>query len=378
VREFCLATSELIAGSVHTAARRYDRVRELFEHPVLGVDAMLREQGVLGSLHGTAQGMATDCNPKCLELADELERRGPFYAPHAHTVRMTHFAFRGESRLAELHLQIAESLAFQGSTAWSALSVLSARSVLAYVLTGNVIGLMRVVTDLDRMASLSPTMTAIAQLSHGHLLLMRGQLDEAIEVYERVLDTAPALSLCTYPLERAMHVRALGQRGEYSKARAHAEAAIHYVCAARQESDIVWRLPRQELALIEAHQNNFSRALQLLEACLPGASRYGSPLALGALHRDFTRVHALQGNAAATSEHFGRMEQHFRATENPWLIQQCSVLRAKLAQLGLIESGEVPGLRPLFQSDSANDVTLATQTALELETALEPARSVRC
>jgi hypothetical protein len=152
---------------------------------------------------------------------------------------------------------------------------------------------------------------------------------------------------------------------------------MHYVSEARQESDIVWRLPRQELALVEAHQRNFTRALQLLEACLPGASRYGSPLALGALHRDFARVHALQGNAAATGEHFALMEQQFRATENPWLIQQCSVLRAKLAQLGLMEAGEVTGPRRLLHGDSANDVALATQTALELETALEPARSVR-
>ena len=372
VREFCLATAELIAGRIHTATRRYDRVREIFERPVFGVDAMLREQGVLGSLHGTAQGMATDCDPRCLALADELERRGPFYAPHAESVRMTHRAFRGESQLAELHMQRAESLAFQGSTAWSAISVLCGRSVQAYVLTGNVIGLMHVMADLERMASLSPAMAALAELARGHLLLMRGQLDEAIEIYERVLDTRAAQSLCTYPLERALHLRALGQRGDYAAARARAHALFAFAETAGAESDVTWRLPRQELALIEAHLGEHARALELLDSCLAHAAEYQSPLALGAVHRDYVRVYALAGDAPRVAEHLALMEQHFRATHNPWLIQQHSVLRAKVAQLGLIKAARITDAPALAVTAELHAVT---QTALDLETALDLGRA---
>jgi hypothetical protein len=40
---------------------------------------------------------------------------------------MTYHAFRGESRKAAAHIERSEALAFQGGTAWSAISVMSAR-----------------------------------------------------------------------------------------------------------------------------------------------------------------------------------------------------------------------------------------------------------
>jgi hypothetical protein len=63
--------------------------------------------------------------------------------------------------------------------------------------------------------------------------------------------------------------------------------------------------------------------------------KYDNPLSLGSVHRDRARVALLAGDATGFAEHMLRMETCFRATENPWLIQQCGRLHADAARLGL-------------------------------------------
>jgi tetratricopeptide (TPR) repeat protein len=237
------------------------------------------------------------------------------------------------------------------------------------VLTGNVVSLMRVVVDLERLAGLAPTMAALAELARAHLSLMRGRTDAAIAIYERVLETPAARSLFTYPMERALHVRALGHRGEYAAARALCLPLLAPPYTGADEPDVVWRLPRQELALIEAHLGNFAAAFELLDACLVRARKHDNPLALGSVHRDRARVHALAGDRSEFAEHLATMEAYFRSTENPWLIQQCAWLRANVAQLGLIEPAAVELPKRADGPDYHTD--FETQTALRLETALE-------
>ncbi|MET0385278.1 MAG: protein kinase [Polyangiales bacterium] len=367
VREFCLATAELIAGKIRSSGRRYAHVLAVFERHVPGVDDDLRDQIILGSLHGCAQGMVTDCNPEALRLADKLERRGAFYLPHAACVRMTYHAFRGESQMAAVHMDRSEALAFRGGTAWSAISVLSARAVQSHLLTGDVIALVRVVTDLERLASLAPTMAALAALARGHLALMRGQLDEALAIYDRELSTPVARSLATYPVERVQHVRALALRGDFSAARSQCLLLLEETERGGYETSLTWRLPRQELALIEAHLGNPQYAYQLLDACLVNASVHDNPLAMGSVHRDWARVALIADDRVTFAEHALEMETHFRRTGNPWLIQQCERLRAEA-----VRGGPAPANTNV--SDGSADAP-AVQTELVVETQAELIRT---
>jgi hypothetical protein len=149
MREFCMANAELVSVKLATASDRYSRLFSCFEKPVFGLDEMHAEQFRCGCLHGKAQALVTNTSPLALEVADELSRRSTFFAPHAEGVRMTYHAFRGETRKAAAHRARAEALAFRGGTSWSATSVLTIRSVQACVMTGDIVGLMHVVADLE-------------------------------------------------------------------------------------------------------------------------------------------------------------------------------------------------------------------------------------
>ena len=92
------------------------------------------------------------------------------------------------------------------------------------------------------------------------------------------------------------------------------------------------------------------------------------------MHRDYVRVHALAGDGARCAWHLQQMEQQFRATDNPWLIQQYAILRVKLAELGLIEPARGTDTRQLVGGDDA-ELRAITETALDLETALTFGRS---
>jgi hypothetical protein len=128
-----------------------------------------------------------------------------------------------------------------------------------------------------------------------------------------------------------------------------ARAAIDHASEHVNDTELSFRVPRQELALIEARLANFSQARQLLEACFQQLRRYQSPLALGSLHRDSAIVAALACDADAFAEHLGAMESWFRPTENPWLIQQCDKLRLHGALEGLLG-----GAAPLPNSEPAD------------------------
>lgn len=338
MREFCLATAELIDGRMKSAYRRYEYVLKVFERPVLGMDDVLREQASLGCLHGMAQAIVTDGSREALSIADELTRRGAFYAPHAECVRMTYYATRGETTQAAVHRERSEAHALQGGTSWSALCTLTARAMQSFILTGDVVALVSVVSDLQRLAKLSPGMAAMAALGQAHLELMRGHADPAIAIYERVLESHAGRMLPTYAVDRSLHVRALLARGDHERARALCLALIAEPL--RSDFQLARLFPRQTLAMVEARLGHLAGAARILDECLSSAAPFQNPLTLGSLHRDRAEVAALAGDLASYAQHADMMRECFEATANPWLIQQCATLRAQAARLGLVEAAD--------------------------------------
>ncbi len=335
MREFCLATAELVSVKLATASERYSRLFSTFEKPVMGLDELHAEQFRCGCLHGQAQALVTNTAPVALNVADELERRSTFFAPHAEGVRMTYHAFRGEAQKAAAHRERAEALAFRGGTSWSAVCVLNIRSVQACVMTGDVVGLVHVVAELERLSKLSASMGAIYELALAHLEQLRGHPERAVPTYERVFASEIARSLPSYPVERALHVQALSALGDYAGAKALCLAVLEEVQKTGRDSDHIYLFTHQQLALAEAGLGNHARAAELLESCFERAGHYENPLSLGAVHRARAYVATLAGDRAGFEQHFAAMRSHFHATENPWLIQQCDALHAQAVRLGV-------------------------------------------
>jgi tRNA A-37 threonylcarbamoyl transferase component Bud32/tetratricopeptide (TPR) repeat protein len=367
IREFCLATAELIDGRMGSSSRRYAYVLETFKRPVLGMDDVLREQASLGCLHGRAQALVTDGSREALTLADELIERGAFFTPHAECVRMTYFANRGESEPAAAHRERSEAYALKGGTSWSSLCTLMQRSMQAYTLTRDVVSLVRVVADLQRLAKLSRSMAALAELGHANLEQLRGRPQQAVLVYERVLDSHVGRMLPTYPIDRALHAQALSAMGEHAQAKAVCLALLEG--PVHSEFRLAHLLPRQKLALAEAGLGDHARAIELLDECLHMGASSGNPLTLGSLHRDRALLAASIGDAASFVEHAAHMQRHFEATRNPLLIQQCDGLRLEAVKLGLLAAN------PKSAAAEARDAIteLATQAEVVTSPAFKPA-----
>lgn len=373
IREFCIATAEIAAGKVKRADARYAAIRRAFEKPVPGVDDVLRLQATLGCLHGEAQARVSETDPSALPLADELVKRGPFYAPHVECIRMSYHAYRGESAQAAVHRARSEMFAFQGGTAWSAMTILTARSSHGCVLTGDVVGLVRVVADLARLSKLSPIIEELHQLAEAHLMQLRGHPESALPIYERVLNPEKALELSYYAFDRSMHAQCLIALGEFARAKA---MCLEVLTHDRYELEIAKRMPTQKLALAEAGLGNLTEAAALLDACLKGPALHDNPLTLGSIHRDRAYVAALAGDLPSFETHYVAMEHYFRSTENPWLIQQSAALRAQAVRLGLALPGTRAARRehPPDELDGSTEIASAYRAADEEASPADTAR----
>lgn len=338
MREFCVATAELVSARFRSASERYASLLSMYERATFGIDAKHAVQIRSGCLNGYAQALVTDTAPASLTLAEELERvGGAFFAPQCEGIRATYHATRGEAQRAAEHRRRAEALSLRAGTSWSALSVLIVRSVLPHVLSGDVIALVRVLPELEQLAKLSGSLEAFYELAQAHLEHMRGQSERALERYERVFARDVARRLPSYPAERALHARALSGVGDHAGARALCLALLEELAHDEQESDILFCIPRVVLATAEAQLGNSARAIELLDHCFARDDAHGNPLLLGTLHRERAHVAALAGDRAAFAHHFAAMNAHFRATENPCLVQQCEALSAQAIQLGACE-----------------------------------------
>ena len=349
MREFCLATAELMAGRVQSAQRRYAYVAEVFSKPVPGLDEIFRDQANLGCLNGRAYALSIDERAESLTCAEELARRAVFYRPHAECVRMSHYANRGEVAQANEHLRHAEEAALRGGAAWSALCSLNARYVQACTLYGDVVALVRAVAELERLAHVSTSMSAIAALGRAHLEQLRGNVESALTIYEEVTATEVACRLPTAPFDASMFARALLTIGRFERAKEICESAL----LTQHEAPWAYLLPRQVLALAHAHLGAHDRALELLRDALVRAETRDNPLTLGSVQRDFAYAAALRGDLEGYTQHFELMRNYYESTRNPMLLQQCEALRTYACGLGIVPQVQ---LRSSFPANDAYDV----------------------
>ncbi|MEY4510988.1 MAG: hypothetical protein RLZZ450_3110 [Pseudomonadota bacterium] len=373
--KFCLATADLIAVKIKASSESYAELYEVFRGKVLGLDAVTLEQFRAGAIHGKAQALVTDAAPEAVTLANQLEQRHTFYAPHAAGILMTYHLYRGEVHKALPYRERAEALALRGGSSWSSMVVLTMRMVQGYVNIGDVVSLVHVVADLARVAKLAPSIALLRTLAEAHLEVLRGHPERALPIYERELNNDAGRTLPSYPIERSVHIQALCLLGRFDEARTLALALIDEVAASGRDGDAIVITPRIRLANAEAGLGNLAQAATLIDACFERAGRYGNPLFLGGVHKERAHVAALAGDSATFYLHLNAMSECFTSTENPWLIQQCDALRALGVRLGVAQEVAQTS-RPMEDLDGATAIETGEQQAhlTETSTTIEDAR----
>jgi tRNA A-37 threonylcarbamoyl transferase component Bud32/tetratricopeptide (TPR) repeat protein len=333
-REFALATAELSAGFHTRSAQRYGWILELLATRTV-FDPTTQGGFVDGSSHGRAQAAAMAGATDTLELAEEVARRHPFFMPHVETIKMTYHGLRGEKELAALHRKQAETLALQGGLSWSAFTVIAQRSAYIAMLSQDTLGVLQASADLERLAGLAPNALLYRDLCQAYVMMARGKLKDAVEIYEAIAASPHASLMRAWEVDRSFYAEALLRLGRVQEAKAVCEEAIK-VRSEQGALAYALRVPTQQLALAEARLGDFATAKQRLEDLSPAVALSESPLSIGSLRRDQARIALLERDAAAFEHHFAAMLEAFRKTRNNLLIQQCRRLLAEAEKWGVV------------------------------------------
>ncbi len=325
--EFGLATAELGAGRYALARARYERLLARFERPVKGMSDEIHLQFRQGILHGLAQTEAVNTNRSALKLADELEAGHMFFAPHAETVRMGYRGYRGEQEQCDTHRKRGELLALRGGISWSAVTMMTIRSSVIAMQTGDAVALLQLLPELERLREVAPNALLFQEATLAYLELVRDRPARAASLYEQLFASPHAAYMITHALNRVYYARALSALGRLEEAK-RVCLEVHQQFSP-DEVRLLVRAPLQQLALIALQEGDFEGARARLQQLLTELSHYDNPLWTGSAHRDLARVALAARDMQAFQTHARAMSSCFRATQNPLLIQQCELLQAE-------------------------------------------------
>jgi tRNA A-37 threonylcarbamoyl transferase component Bud32/tetratricopeptide (TPR) repeat protein len=335
-REFARATAEVARGHNTRAAERYRRVMKLLdEHKIF--DTFSQAGFYDGCLHGCAQAEVMAGDRAAMETAELLSKRHPFFKPHVETIRMTYHGLRGDKDLTDHHRKQGEMLALQGGLSWSAFTVMGIRSAYIAMCSEDTLGVLQASAELERLSAIAPNALLYRDMCRAYVALSRGELELAIDIYERT-DALPNGHLMrVWELDRSFYAEALMRSDRLSEAKSVLEDAIERR-RTQGASPFALRITRQQLALAEARLGHLQRAKQMLVELSREVEEHDGPLPLGSVRRDQARIALMEGDAEAFDRHFEAMIAAFRKSKNPALIQQCRRLLAAAVRGGVVAS----------------------------------------
>jgi tetratricopeptide (TPR) repeat protein len=333
-REFALATAELSSGFHARSAERYGWILALLDKQKV-FDPLSQGSFIDGCTHGRAQAEAAAGASNTLEFAEALSRRHPFFKPHVETIKMTYHGLRGERDLAALHRKQGETLALQGGLSWSAFTVIAQRSAYIAMLSQDTLGVLQASVDLERLSQLAPKALIYRDLCQAYVMMVRGKLNDALAIYERIAASPRASLMRAWEIDRSFHAETLMRLERHAEAKALCEETLR-VRSEQGVQKYALRMATQQLALAEARLGNVTRANELLDELSSVVMLSEAPLAIGTLRRDQARIALLQRDAAGFERHFEAMLEAFRKTKNPLLIQQCRRLLAEAQKSGVV------------------------------------------
>ena len=334
-RQFCLAVAEIPAGLFGSATTRLESVLPALRAPIRGMDERTREQLLCGVLNSLGLAYSERDEQRFLIANDELTAHGGFFAPHAALHRAIYHGERGEQPQYEVFRARTEALALLGGVSWSALTILTTSEYQTSVATENIVMLMRVESELDRLAPVGTEITRQRDCARADLLLLRGRPAEACALYEPLFRDQTARTSYFGFIGRAMFARALRESGSAERARVVCEESIAILGKDEASGTFAMRALVQQLALAEAALGRFEESRARLDELLQEILPTHNPLALGSIQRDRAAVAVLERDEEAFEHSFAEMKRWFSSVENPSLIQQCDMLLMQALSAGL-------------------------------------------
>jgi tetratricopeptide (TPR) repeat protein len=367
--DFYQASIDLGSGNFGASRALFEKLLEDLKRPLDGLDPRDHEALRHGVLHGLAQGMVMAADPQAIRVADELEQAHMFYAPHAQNVKMGYYGYRGEIDRSEQHRKRGEMLALRGGISWSSVIVMTLRSAYISMEVSDPVALVRICADFERLSSIAPNVLLYRDAVRACLELLRGRPQRAVELYEQLFANPNVDCMVARSLDRAYYAKALSALGRHAEAKRVCQEAL----AALQPLDPIYcrKLLMQQQALADAGLGDIDGAARALDAIIETLAPYNNPLWSGGAHRDRAKVALFAHDRAAFDKHAQAMQQHFQATRNPALIQQCELLQSAALSVA-VGTQALDDAAIAFETDQARLVS-QTLSGFETEASDEPA-----
>ncbi|HEX6239800.1 MAG TPA: hypothetical protein VFZ61_02855, partial [Polyangiales bacterium] len=368
--EFCLATADVGACRFGSARKRYQALLERFERPVKGMTPDVHLQFKQGILHGLAQAKVVDTDPDCLKLADELERAHVFFAPHAHTVRMGYFGYRGEMEACDQHRRQGELLALRGGISWSSVTVMTIRTAYMAMVMGDVVALARSASEFERLAEIAPRALLHRDSVRACLELLRGRPEQAVARYEELLAKPESANMSTRFSDLLTFAKALSAIGRHASAKQVCQQALAELDPLDGLS--VRKFLLAQLALTDAALGDVVGAAERLDQLIEQLAPFDNPLWSGGAHRDRAKVALFAQDREVFERHAQAMQAWFQKTRNPSLLQQCVLLRKAAESQAARSTRALDDATVAFETDQARLVNLDAVSSFETESLSQP------
>jgi hypothetical protein len=352
MHDYALSHLKMGQGREYEARAVLDRLEIKFQKPeVMGAFG----EGAFKVVYGSqlfARGIiyVYEFGKAALEMAEQMEQLGARLPAIAATqLRMLYHALRGESEQVQHYRDQVELFAVQGSTTWQTEVFWPVLLLTGEVMSGDTIAVRRTSEQLARRANDLPPLRVYAQAAHAAYLTLRGELSEAIALYEQILPEFRIKRRVAWSSIRAFYADALNRAGEHARAR---EVVLEVMSnASPEEHMIVGRYlePQRQLALAEAGLRNFDEATRSLDALLDKYGKEDNPLLIGLLHKARAEVALLMLDGANFIAHLAEMGRCFHAAKNPALISQWERLTEKGTRAGVRKTPEVAARKPSSQ-----------------------------
>lgn len=332
MHEFCIAQLRMGQSRELEARVILERLVDKYQDPeILEVVGESHYKAILGGiLFSLGILYAYRVGDSALEVArklDDLNVR--VYAMAADQVRLLHHALRGESEEVQRYLNRVELFAVQGSTTWQAENFWPVLLLTGNVLAGDAIATRRISEQLARRAKELPSLAVYADAANAAYLTLRGDVKEAISVYESILPKLGIRRRVAWASVRAFYGDALNLAGDHARAKEVLEEVLSTMLPGEDEVVSRFLEVQRQLALAEAGLGNHARAAEILDGLLDRWGAQDQPLLVGLLHKARAEVSLLMDDSEGFAAHLAQMKRHFKATRNPALIAQWERLNEK-------------------------------------------------
>jgi hypothetical protein len=296
-----------------------------------------------GMLCGKAFIEAYRFGHEALVNAAKAEATGiRMWALGAAQARLVYHALRGESEQVQVYRAQVELLAVQGGATWQVELSIPAALMVADFLAGDTIGLRRIVEQLTRRAQVTSALEPYVASAQAMYLTLRGQLGEALELYEKVIAEFAPLQRQYWLVVHAGFAQACNRSGQHARARQLLSDALSHLAPADLEFACLHLEGQRQLALAHAGCLQYAEAVAALDGLLSLHGAQDNAMLVGLLHKARAEVALMMEDAACFDLHFAQLQRCFRATRNPALIAQSERLLARAVKAGLRRAGETP------------------------------------